>query len=178
MKKEFPSVHNEDVRRFAEGAQPTITTPTIAYGRAFAGAGAAIVLLILIILAIPALRGAGDAPPPLADVRAALPTAAVVAPAAPVAPAEVPIVPPTAPAAPAAPTAAAAAYRQLPPEALAAGWTPEARDLQIAGGSWYTVLPERVGASCRIRVVTGSEPSGLTLVADVWAACGQVEGQP
>jgi hypothetical protein len=152
------SIHNDDIRRFAAGGQPEIATPSIAYGRALAGGGAVAVIIVLILLAIPAWQSAATAPPPPAALFVA--TALIIPTLAPT------LAPTTV-----APTTVASSSRQIGPDGLAAGWTPAARDLPLAGGAWYLVLDDApVGGSCRIGVLT-PHPGTAADVAQVWTDC-------
>lgn len=52
-----------------------------------------------------------------------------------------------------------------------AGWTPDDRSQRIAPRTLWRPLNERVGRSCRIEVVTGSDADRSPTRARVWADC-------
>jgi hypothetical protein len=165
--KEYRSIHDDAIRRFAEPAQREEETPA-GRGRQVAQVAAVVVGLLILVLAVPALLSVGSAP------AAPLPVAAPAPPTAAVAPTEAPTQAPAPTAAPAATEAPAGPSYSLLRGQIAAGWTPETRDLTVGGP--YLPLAERQGASCRIRVVTGQTAAGVE-TADVWADCTLLEGR-
>lgn len=52
-----------------------------------------------------------------------------------------------------------------------AGWTPEDRSQRIAPMTLWRSLGERIGRSCRIEIITGTNPDHTYATAQVWVDC-------